>query len=175
MTKLTILTLCCLVAGVGACSNESAPTTSTQSSTPAQPQWLLAAMPSNAAGVASLKETVKQGDTIAIRGRIGGSVEPFTPGSAAFVIVDEAIPDCDRIEKDHCVTPWDYCCEPRDSLTANSATVMLVDEHGNPLSIDLQESGLKPLDDVVAVGVVGPRPTPQVLVVRATKLHRVGG
>ncbi len=173
--KKIITTAACIAIGLlGACKHEAAPATTT--ATPSQPVWQLASLPDNATSVAAVKYSAKEGETVAIRGRIGGSVKPLTAGSAVFVIVDGEVPHCGEMsDEDHCPTPWDYCCETRDSLNASSATIMLVDETGAPLTIDLEAAGVHPLDDVVAVGVVGPRPAPEVLTIKATKLHRVGG
>ncbi len=140
----------------------------------ANTDWMLASMPDDAQPVAELKKTAKEGDTVAIRGRIGGRMDPMSKDSAVFVIMDPAIPSCaDMAIPDHCPTPWDYCCEKPDSKIANSATIQLVDESGSPREIDLQSFGLKPLDEVVVVGTVGPRPSEQVLTISATGLHRV--
>lgn len=138
------------------------------------PAWLLAELPADAQGVAALKTTAKEGDTVVLRGRIGGSRSPMTPGSAVFTVVDPALPSCADNPDDKCRTPWDYCCEPRDVLTANSATVQLVDAEGNPLAVDAGEQ-LSPLDEVVVIGTVAPRPSDSVLIVVATGVHRVNG
>ena len=66
-------------------------------------------------------------------------------------------------------------CEPRASITANSATVQLVDADGNPITADLTAAGFAPLDEVIVVGTVAARPSPEVLTIRATAIHRVGG
>jgi hypothetical protein len=76
-------------------------------------------------------------------------------------------------DKDHCPTPWDYCCETPASKLANSATIQLVDGAGQPLSIDLESFGLKPLEEVIVVGTVGLRPSGDVLMIHATGLHRI--
>jgi len=71
--------------------------------------------------------------------------------------------------EDHCPTPWDYCCESPENLTANSATVEVVGADGRALRAALRGwNGLQPLKTVVVKGVVGPRPAPGVFVVRAT-------
>jgi len=142
-----------------------------------QPQsatsWLLASMPEGARPVAEVKSSAKEGDTVVVRGRIGGRVEPLTKGSPVFVIMDPSIPTCDELEDDHCATPWDYCCEPAESIAANNATVQMVTAQGAPLTADLVAGGLKPQDEVVVIGVVGPRPSEAVLTIRATAVHRV--
>ncbi len=134
--------------------------------------WLLAEMPAAAVPVAEAKRTAREGDEVVVRGRIGGRREPMTAGSAVFVMIDPAIPHC---ELGKCKRPWDYCCETPESIATNSATVTLVDDAGTAISVDLREHSIKPLDEVVVVGTVGPRPNEAVFVIHATKLHRVSG
>ena len=139
----------------------------------AAPAWLLAQAPADAVGVAAVKAGAKEGDTVTIRGRIGGRADPMTPGSPIFVIMDPSIPSCRDNPEDRCATPWDYCCETPETKAANNATIQVVDASGAPITDSLEAAGFAPLDEVIAVGVVGPRPDPSVLVVRATALHRV--
>jgi hypothetical protein len=149
------------------------------SATPAQPTaphaWLLAEAPADAKTVAEIKPTAAEGDTVVLRARIGGRADPITPGAAVFIVIDPSVPSCDQIPGDNCPTPWDYCCEPRESLNANSATVQLVDAEGTPIQTDLTAAGLKPLDEVLIIGTVAARPSGQVLTIRATGIHKVGG
>ncbi len=54
---------------------------------------------------------------------------------------------------DTCKTPWDYCCEPREELTTNMATVRVLGPEGHPLKTSLQDvQGLKLLARVTVVG-----------------------
>ncbi len=128
--------------------------------------WLADGEPTGAAALADAA-----GDAVLVRARIGGRAEPMSPDSPVFLVVDLSLKHCGELPGDNCPMPWDYCCEPRDSLTANSATVQLVDDAGSPLAVDLTQS-LEPLDVVVIEGVVGPRPSPEVLTIKATKIHR---
>ncbi len=169
MHRLIPAALACLT--LAACSNEQPPA----AAAPESPAWLLASAPADARTVAEVKPDASEGDTVTVRGRIGGRAQPITPGAPVFIIMDPAIPSCDQIPDDPCPTPWDYCCEPRESLAANSATVQLVDAQGNPIQTDLAAAGLQPLDEVVVTGTVAPRPNPQVLTIRATAIHKVGG
>lgn len=131
--------------------------------------FLLASAPAGAVEVRRAKAEAKEGDSVVLSGRIGGRVEPFSAERAVFMLMDSALPTCDDKEDDHCSTPWDYCCETPQDITANSATVQVVGEDGRPLALDLRRiAGLKPMDRVVVVGTVGSRPTPEVLVVSAT-------
>lgn len=136
------------------------------------PAWLLREMPAAAIPVAEAKRTAREGDQVVVRGRIGGRRDPMNADSAVFVMIDPAIPHC---EIGTCKTPWDYCCETPESITTNGATVQLVGDTGKPISVDLGKHAIKPLDEVVVVGTVGPRPTQEVFVIHATKLHRVSG
>lgn len=136
--------------------------------------WLVSVEPAGAVAVGDAKASVEEGQEVVIRGRIGGRKDPMSAGSPVFLIVDLDVPHCGQIPGDTCPTPWDYCCEPRESLTANSATVQLVGEDGKPLSVDPKAAGLSPLDEVVVVGKVGPRPTPGVLTIFATAVYRNG-
>ncbi|MFI4917175.1 MAG: hypothetical protein ACIAS6_11805, partial [Phycisphaerales bacterium JB060] len=137
-------------------------------------QWRLASMPADAQGVKSIKDTAAEGDTVTVRGIIGGRKDALSKDSAFFVMVDPALENICISEDDHCATPWDYCCAMPEDIQANSATVQLVDADGNPLEFDLSARGVSPLDEVVVVGTVAARPTPEVLTIRASGLHRVG-
>lgn len=161
-----------LAAALTACSES--PPESTQA--PASHDWLLTSAPDNAEAVADAKSTAAEGDTIAVLGRIGGRVEPIAPDSTVFTIVDLGVQHCGQMAMDDgCQTPWDYCCEPKESLTANSATVQLVDENGEPMTIDPIAAGLHPLDEVIVVGTVGPRPNNDILTIHATAVYRNPG
>lgn len=137
--------------------------------------WLLTEAPTDAKPVGEIKPTAAEGDRVVLRARIGGRANPITPGAAVFIVIDPSVPSCDQIPGDTCPTPWDYCCEPRESLNANSATIQLVDADGNPIQADLTAAGLKPLDEVIIIGTVAARPSEQVLIIRATGIHKVGG
>ncbi|MEM8836004.1 MAG: hypothetical protein AAGD00_09315 [Planctomycetota bacterium] len=133
---------------------------------------MLTNAPSDAIGVRSAKGSAQPGETIALRGKIGGRIEPMSSGSPVFTIVDLAIEDCTQKMDDNCPTPWDYCCTPTEIITANSATVHLIDASGNASSTDPIAGGLQPLDEVIVVGTIGPRPSEQVLTVKATGVYR---
>lgn len=138
------------------------------------PSFLIETEPAGAVGIEEAKKSAKEGDAIAVRGRIGGSVNPLSAESAVFMMMDLSEKSCDQLHADQCPTPWDYCCTPRDRITALSCTVQLVDESGNPLAVDLDGSRLEPLDEVVVVGSVAPRPNEKVLVIKATGVYRAG-
>jgi hypothetical protein len=118
----------------------------------------LALAPDGARGVGELKADDSVTGAVVVRGRIGGRVEPFVKGSAVFLLADADMKDCSQLHGDTCPRPWDYCCEPKDSLLANTATVQVVGDDGQPLRIDLAgRQGLEPLREIVVTGDVASR------------------
>ncbi len=149
-----------LVAAMSACERKPAaapaPTTAAAPSAGLPTGLFLAAAPEGAREVAAAKPTLKSGDTVVLVGRIGGSEEPFVKDRAMFTLVDRGLKTCGEGDPDDsCETPWDYCCEPRATLTANSATVQVLTPEGAPAKVDLNGlKGLKPLAMVTVVGTV---------------------
>jgi len=122
--------------------------------------------------VATCKATAKQGDTVTVVGRIGGSRVPFTHDVAMFTIVDPSLKSCaDGPDPDHCKVPWDYCCEDRDSLKRGMATIELVDAQGVPFGFPVRgAAGLEPLATVAVTGTVVEKNDAGLMVVRASKV-----
>lgn len=165
-----------MLIGLAGCGGESASSSNATGSTTGgevvEATWLVEQMPGTFEPVGEAKQTAQEGDEVIVFGRIGGRVKPMEPGSPVFLIVDKKIPHCGEMgDDDHCPTPWDYCCEPPDSLIANSATVQLVDVDGKTLKADPIAAGLKPLDEILVKGTVGPRPSEKVLTIKATEVH----
>jgi hypothetical protein len=98
-------------------------------------RFLLDQEPAGAAAVIQVREEAVDGDEITLVGRIGGSVNPWIAGRAAFSVVDESIKACSDIPGDGCPTPWDYCCQTHLLPTA-TALVKIVDEHGELVNAD---------------------------------------
>lgn len=132
-------------AALTGCSPEAS-TTAASSAT--RNAYLVESEPAGAVGVGAARESAKADETIVVVGRIGGSTEPFVDGLPVFTIVDPNLAHC--ADDEGCPTPWDYCCTPREQITANSATVQLVDGAGAPVSGDARELlGVKELSEVV--------------------------
>jgi len=130
--------------------------------------------PADAAHVFDVKQSVKEGDLVTVRGRIGGSGEPFVEGRAVLILADTQgnITNCADKPDDACPTPWDYCCDPPDAIAANTATVQIVDEGGRPLKLGIEGvHGLEKQAFIVVTGTVGARPDPNVLVIDATAIY----
>mgnify|MGYP006138360095 CR=1 FL=1 len=66
-------------------------------------------------------------------------------------LLDAAVTTCDKMPGDSCKTPWDACCEPRESLQANTATIQIVDASGKPLKTGLR--GVNGIDGVVSTAI----------------------
>lgn len=154
---------------INGCDNASSPPATDTATT----AWMLSSAPADAQSVKEAKADATEGEQVVVRGRIGGRMKPMTAGSPVFVIMDLSVPHCGQIPGDQCPTPWDYCCEKPEDITANSATVQLVDESGESLDTDPADAGLKPLDEIIVVGTVGPRPSDEILTIRAKGVYRV--
>ena len=167
-----LLSMTPALAGCGG-SSTPADDASAQASATAT-SWLLADMPAGAVPVVEAKRTAREGDQVVVRGRIGGRSDPLSHDVAVFVMMDPVLPSC-RDRGGPCKKPWDYCCETPETITANSATVQLYGDTKAPMAIDLGGHGFEPLDEVVVVGTVAPRPNEAILVIHARKIHRVSG
>ena len=172
-----VMSLLALTLAAGACEDKSSPAIGAGSrsagATAALPAGLfLASEPAGAANVKDAKPGAKVGDKVTLVGRIGGSKEPFVDGRAVFTIVDRRVRACgEGTAMDTCETPWDYCCEPREELTANMATVRVVGPEGQPLKASLQDvRGLKLLARVTVVGTIA-EAKGGTLVINASGLH----
>ena len=86
-----------------------------------------------------------------------------------MTVVDASLPNkCDSPDN-HCKTPWDFCCAAPEELLPNLATVKFTDPDGRTLAVDLTSDGrINPNATLVVRGVVGARPSDEVLEIRAT-------
>ncbi len=115
--------------------------------------FFLPAAPANASAIKAAKPTIKPGDEVTLRGRIGGSTKPFVDGRAMFTLIDMELKPCNANPDDKCVTPWDYCCDTRADILACAATIQVSDPTGMPIKLGLKgRAGLKELSEVIVVG-----------------------
>jgi hypothetical protein len=131
--------------------------------------------PQSAKDLSEVKKTgaLKKGDTVEIRGVIGGSKDPFVAGRAMFTLIGGALKPCSARPGDKCQTPWDYCCERQNDIKANSATIRVGDEKGNPPRTDFKgRMGIKELSEVAVVGTVAMADR-GIVIIEATKMHVV--
>ncbi|MGB0716324.1 MAG: hypothetical protein ACPGXK_10625 [Phycisphaerae bacterium] len=110
----------------------------------------------NPKSVAEVKADATITGDVVIAGRIGGNKQPFVEGLAMFMLADNVMKTCDEKHGDACPTPWDYCCEPEESLKANLAMIQVVGDDGKPIRTGL-ESKLKPSARVTIAGKVASR------------------
>lgn len=120
--------------------------------------FMLAAEPDGASEVIAARESAKDADEVVIVGRIGGDLDPWVKGVAAFTIVDSSLRACSDETPDgetcSCTTPWDYCCEMH-KLPNSMVLVKFVDNDGKVVPHDAKENfGVKELDTVIVKGKV---------------------
>ena len=143
------------IAALSGCGDSSSPTADAGSAraSDARPEWLLVSAPETSMSVKDARDIAQGGETIALRGIIGGRMDALSDGAAAFLLVDESVPNpCVSDGDDHCKTPWDYCCT-QDQVKTNIATVKVVDESGKPVTDDARHLlGVKELSTVVIQG-----------------------
>ncbi len=134
---------------------------------------LLEPAPADAKDVVEAKKDLKKGDRVTLKGRIGGSKQPFIKERAVFTIVGRGLKACNEMPGDKCAMPWDYCCDPREEILKHSATIQVVDNSGAPLRTDIRGRwGIKELSEVIVVGTVA-EVRGNALIVNAEKLHVV--
>jgi len=126
--------------------------------------------PPDARGVGDLRADVEATGEVVIHGRIGGRAKPFVDGVAMFLLADVDMKSCDELGG-ACPVPWDFCCEPPESLAAKIATIQIADAEGKPLRISVEgQNGLLPLAVLTIAGEVAQRDGGS-LVINARKIH----
>lgn len=100
-------------------------------------------------------------------GRIGGVASPFAQNRAIFLLSDNRLPLC----QEGCATPWDYCCETRQTILSNLATVQVIDQRGRAVKVGLLGlNGLLPAAEIVVRGTVA-KAGKDVLVLNALNIY----
>lgn len=129
--------------------------------------------PENARDVSEVRKAglLKAGDAVVLRGRVGGSVHPFVAGRAVFTLMGRGLKACNENPDDKCTVPWDYCCETKKDILANSVTVQVVDLKGQILRTEMKgRRGLKELSEIVVRGTVATADD-KAVVVSATSIY----
>ena len=147
------LTMLALTAGCGTTS--SSPMAAVTGDTSIEvdgSKYVLSTEPEGAVGVIEARESVDDGSSLVLVGRIGGTADPWIEGRAAFTLLDASIStvaegeDADEAE----VCPGDCCATERLSCTT---LVKVVDAQGELVPVDSRKLlGLKEADMVVIQG-----------------------
>ncbi len=116
---------------------------------PAVAALRLSQAPANALGVKAAKDAGPTAN-VAVTGRL----YDVTTGYAVMKLMDLAIPYCGETDKaDECRTPWDYCCESKDTQATNSLLVEARGADGQPLATP-GLGDLELLDQVTVTGAL---------------------
>ena len=123
----------------------SVPTASSK----ADSNLILNTEPSGAKDVLDIREKAKDLDPVVVLGRVGGGVQPWIEGRAAFIIVDErVVPSC---KDEHCDANCKQCAQ---ELASATTMIKFVDSQGKVLPVDSRELlGIKEQQTVVVRGV----------------------
>jgi len=169
MKHLTTLALAALVTLAGACGGSAEENAQAQPRSDLPERFFLADAPAGAIDVGAAHASAQDGESVVVRGAVGGSAKPFVEGLAAFTIVDPALASCVD-DGMGCTTPWDYCCEDPGAVASKSATIELR-EGDAPLAASPR--GFHGLDHLVTVLVQGTarRDAQGNLTIVATGLH----
>ena len=134
---------------------------------------ILNQLPPGAQDVVAAQKSAKIGDTITLRGRVGGSESPLAGNSAIVTVIDPSVQTCERMPSDACETPWDACCDP--DAVKKSATIQVVGADGRPLKTGLTGvGGIAPLKELIITGKVRTPADTGTLVIDATGIYVKG-
>ncbi len=116
-------------------------------SAPSGSRFLLSQEPEGALGVIKVLKVAQDQEPVVVVGRIGGGVDPWVPGLAAFLLLDHSITaGCNDVCPDGC------SCSAHEYTDA-STLIKFCDAAGKPLSVDTRELlGVKEKQIVVVEG-----------------------
>jgi hypothetical protein len=136
-----------LLALLSACSKSDSTNPPPISPAPAagSPKYVLATDPGKAATIVDGRKAAA-GERVTVEGRI----QKVVKGVAAFTLMGKDLPYCGEKGAEDCKTPWDYCCEPKDTRLANSLSVEIRGTDGKPIAGPLAD--LRLLDLVKVTG-----------------------
>jgi hypothetical protein len=134
---------------------------------------LVSKAPAGAVGVVKARDKAKPGESIVVRGKIGGRETVLVPKAAIAILADEkALMPCNAKAGDSCSKPWDYCCESPEKLKASTATIQVKDAKGKVVRAPLRGLGeLKELSTLVVAGTVDASSNKDLLVINVTAIH----
>lgn len=129
------------------CGSQAATTQGTVSAPDAR--YVLQAEPEGAIGVVDFREHAKSGEPVTVVGRVGGGIDPWIKGRAAFMLVDTGAPM--PTADDTCGPECQHCAQ---EIAASTTVVKFVDQQGKTLSIDSRELlGIKEEETIVVRGI----------------------
>ena len=139
----TIGALLCL------CSAGCMGSSATVTTIPDNSQFKLASEPSGACDVMDFRDQAKDGQSFVVLGRVGGGLNPWIEGRAAFVLVDERVTA--SCEEGQCEADCPQCAR---QLAEATTLVKFVDEQGKVLPVDARVLlGVKEQQIVVIRGI----------------------
>jgi hypothetical protein len=179
-TNTLTITIACMATAIlftacGGSEEEATPATDKETAATSSEfdAIISATAPEGALSVVDARAAAKPGESIVLRGKVGGKMQPISASAAILVLADEkAITSCDQMPDDPCKTPWDYCCEVPSKIAASTATIQVKGEDGKLLRSTLRGVGeLKELSHLVISGTVDAASTAEALIVNAETIH----
>ncbi len=179
MKTNTILCIALAVISLSSCEKSETSTSAVapeaMAPDPALEKYFTAEPMPDAGAIHVLRETVKPGDEITLKGAVIGREKVFVDGRAAFILGDtEKLTSCDKIPGDKCSTPWDACCDSPELKKIGTASIQILGDDGRVVSGNIRGvKGLKELSLVTLKGTVDETSTKENLIVNATEIHVV--
>jgi hypothetical protein len=116
-----------------------------------QLKYHLASEPAGALGVKEFLSTAQDDQEVVVTGRIGGGIDPWIEGRAAFVLVDPLVAALAAEGGEICSDEECSCLS--EKLDGATVVVKFVDEDGKTLPIDARELlGVKVMQNLVVKG-----------------------
>jgi hypothetical protein len=148
-----VLTCGAAVAGLIGCGSSSTTPVSEQAVTPISvdgSKYVLAEEPDGAIGVMAARDSAQDGEPVVVVGRIGGAVNPWIEGRAAFVLLDASMTiAANRTKAEGNTICLDDCCAKE--RTASTTLVKVVDANGRVLPADARKLFDVAVNDMVVV------------------------
>ena len=175
ISKLT--TLCAVSALIfTGCGSEEQ--TTTQADNVVKPATLLSESvilkekPAGAITITEARKLVEPGKEITIFGTVGGARSPFVGTRASMILADHtAMKACGAEACTSCPYPWDFCCEPKESLAKSILTVQFIDSEGMVLKQGLEGfGGIKKNGILTVKGKFAENATDQLVIINAEKI-----